>query len=68
MKLSCGFLLIFLVLSAMIATFSEVEATVKCGGCNRKCCAGGCRSGKCINGKCQCYGRSDLNEEFENYQ
>nr|WLF82716.1 putative KTx [Tityus melici] len=72
MKLSCGFLLILLVLSAMIATFSEVEAMKpskpKCGLCKYRCCSGGCSSGKCVNGACDCSGRSDLNDELEKYQ
>nr|WDU65859.1 putative KTx Tcis14 [Tityus cisandinus] len=62
MKLSYGFLVVLLVLTVMISTFSEVEAA--CGSCRKKCKG----SGKCINGRCKCYGRSDFNEEFEKYQ
>nr|WLF82717.1 putative KTx [Tityus melici] len=62
MKISCGFLLLLVVLSVLMATFSEVEA-----GCRQ--CGGGCnKHGKCINGKCRCHGRSDFKEEYGKYQ
>nr|WDU65861.1 putative KTx Tcis16 [Tityus cisandinus] len=63
MKLSCGFLVVLLVLTVMIATFSEVEA--ECSGC-RHLCKG---RGRCVDNKCTCRsGRSDFNEEFDKYQ
>nr|WDU65860.1 putative KTx Tcis15 [Tityus cisandinus] len=65
MKLSYGFLVVLLVLTVMIATFSEVEAACKVS-CRKKCKSG---SGKCINDRCTCYRRrSDFSEEFEKYQ